>query len=74
MKKINLKHLSAGASERLTREQLKNVFGGNHHITSPNSGEGKNLRCCWISDLNNCSECLQNSSNKCVDGAIAVEC
>jgi len=28
MKKINLKHLKAEVNEKLTREQLKNVFGG----------------------------------------------
>ncbi|GAE63707.1 hypothetical protein H3Z85_08685 [Chryseobacterium indologenes] len=40
MKKISLKHLKSGVNEKLSREQLKNLFGGLHDPTDQYCGGG----------------------------------
>lgn len=68
MKKINLKHLNVDASEMLTREQLKSVFGG--IVYEPT---GKSYKCCW-EGTTNCSKCVKDAKPDCVNGATAVAC
>ena len=54
MKKLKLKALHLGANEILTRDQLKNVLGGD----AANSRINR-FKCCSVFNNDNCSECLQ---------------
>jgi hypothetical protein len=46
MKKLQLKALALGAAEMLTREQLKNVFGGGGSGSGSGSGDGCSPESC----------------------------
>jgi len=52
MKKLRLKALALGANEMLTREQLKNVFGG-----SGGSGSGSGSGKCETSECSSNANC-----------------
>lgn len=56
--------------KELTRNQLKNIKGGNE-VEPPNGGGG--YKCCW-KNTTNCSDCVPGAYPSCVAGAEAKEC
>ena len=78
MKKISLMSLNLDSQEKLTREQLKNVFGGNIASTDP-GGEGKKQQCCWTSGSKKgvCNDCVtvpNGSHLECETGSEVKSC
>jgi len=63
--------------KNLTREQMKNVYGGNDAPGAPAEGlpneNGGGYMCCWTGTTN-CSVCVPGAYPSCVTGASAVSC
>lgn len=57
--------------KKLSRAQLKNVFGGNDGLNDGLAREGNDYMCC---NRAGCSVCVTNASPSCVAGAWAVPC
>jgi len=76
MKKLKLRALELGASELLTREQLKNVMGGD------GSGGGSGGSCqyfeycykCCTPNYSLCGQCNSQGYGKCLGNGVAVMC
>ena len=54
--------------KELTRDQMKNVKGG--EVDPFTQGN----KCCWTNDMTNCSACQPGGAPTCIAGATAVAC
>jgi len=68
MKKLKLKALELGATEMLTRTQLKNVLGGSTMIVSGHACYGSQTSCSYDQSGGGTvsGSCSTNSNGKCV--------
>ena len=57
--------------KELTRDQMKNVKGGDEQGLDPLTQGNK---CCWTNDMTNCSICQPGGAASCIAGATAVAC
>ena len=58
----------------LSREQMKNVKGGDDQtLQSPDGSFGGGYMCCWTG-TSNCSVCVPAAQPTCVSGATAKAC
>jgi len=75
MKKLKLKALELGANELLSREQLKNVLGGDGSGGGSGSGcwSSSCYKCC-TPDLKTCGQCNTSGSGGCLGNGTAMNC
>lgn len=73
MKKLRLKALELGATEILSREQLKNILGGGGTSCSTNGDCNNGESCCYGSCMTQ-SQCTQQGSIGSGSGGSGVVC
>jgi len=80
MKRLKLKAFELGATEMLTRAQLKNVLGGEVELTVAPGDSGEcsawhnSCYMCCTSDYRLCGQCNSSGNGGCMGNGVPTAC